>query len=171
MNSKNRHQKTWRTSDGSPWWLRSKRYSEPNGDYHANCYLHVGSAAKENSITFDDHSCNWHSKSYYCQPAKLNLKPAGGSPASCKCSKVSLTGKYSAGMLVKCSECRDVEESLLELLVKWLKSMHVENQVFLHGDVSMIVDLSTNFNSDRFFSIVSMCCEWIGFPLVSHVVK
>jgi len=111
MNSGNRYQKSWRTSDGSPWWLRSKKYGEPNGNYHANCYLHIHSASNVNSITFDDHSCNWHSKSYYCQPAKLNLKPAAGSPASCKCSKVSLTGKYSAGMLVKCSECRDVYKS------------------------------------------------------------
>jgi hypothetical protein len=29
MNSGNAQQKTWRTADGTPWWLRSTRYSEP----------------------------------------------------------------------------------------------------------------------------------------------
>ena len=32
-------QATWRTSDGSRWWLRQSRYNEPNGDYSANCFL------------------------------------------------------------------------------------------------------------------------------------
>merc|ERR1719456_1613614 len=39
MNSGNRNQKTWTTSDGSAWWLRSTRYTEPNGDYTANCFM------------------------------------------------------------------------------------------------------------------------------------
>merc|ERR1719198_2112716 len=30
MNSGNSAQKTWRTSDAAPWWLRNSRYNEPN---------------------------------------------------------------------------------------------------------------------------------------------
>ena len=112
MNSANRQQKSWVTSDGSPWWLRSKKYSEPNGDYHANCYMHFwhGKPKNENSVTFNDGNCNYHSRDYYCQPRRLSLKPKTG-PASCKCSKVALTGKYTAGLLVKCSECTSVSKS------------------------------------------------------------
>merc|ERR1719269_350129 len=50
-------------------------YSQPNGDgsaemgdYTANCYLNLGEApATEDSITFDDGKCMYHSRSYYCQ--------------------------------------------------------------------------------------------------------
>jgi len=55
----------------SPWWLRKSTYNEPNGDYHANCYLDLWHApANENSVTFNDGNCNYHSKSYYCQTVK-----------------------------------------------------------------------------------------------------
>jgi len=110
MNSKNKAQKSWRTSDGTAWWLRSSGYGEPNGDYHANCFLSLN-GKNENSITFNDWNCNTHSRSYYCQPVNLNLKPKTGSPASCRCSKVELAGKYSSGMLVQCTECLDVRRS------------------------------------------------------------
>jgi len=111
MNSGNRQQKAWRTSDGSPWWLRGSKYGEPTGDYHANCFLGLGGKpSNENSLTFNDANCNYHSKDYYCQPTLNVLKPKAG-PASCKCSQVSLTGKYSAGMLVKCTECLAVSKS------------------------------------------------------------
>jgi len=71
MNSDNVAQSTWRTSDGSPWWLRSTKYSEPNGDYKANCYLDLWKRPEnEDSVTFNDHNCGYHANSYYCQPAK-----------------------------------------------------------------------------------------------------
>jgi len=61
-------QATWGTSDGSAWWLRDTTYSQPSGDYAANCYLNLfGTPENENSIVFDDDSCNVHSRSYYCQ--------------------------------------------------------------------------------------------------------
>merc|ERR1719482_1739150 len=64
-------QATWGTSDSSEWWLRDTAYSQPNGDYEANCYLDLMSNPEnENSITFDDVSCNAHSRSYYCQSIK-----------------------------------------------------------------------------------------------------
>ena len=112
MNSGNNKQKSWKTSDGSPWWLRSTRYNEPNGDYSANCFLDLWHKPKnENSVTFNDGRCNYHSKSYYCQPIDLSMKPGKGSPASCKCKKVELTSGYSAGMLVRCDQCTTVYRS------------------------------------------------------------
>jgi hypothetical protein len=109
MNSGNSRQKTWRTSDGSPWWLRSTRYSEPNGDYHANCFLNLWhSPRRAGAVTFNDGNCNYHSKSYYCQLENMDLKPRAGSPKSCKCTMVTLAGKYSAGKVVKCEQCLTV---------------------------------------------------------------
>ena len=29
----------WRVADGGDWWLRDSPFGEPNGDYHANCWL------------------------------------------------------------------------------------------------------------------------------------
>jgi len=113
MNSRNKYQKSWQTSDGSPWWLRSTRYNEPNGDYSANCFLGLwhGRPRNENVVAFNDGSCNYHSKSYYCQPIYVSLKPKSGSPKSCKCSKVDLSGSYLAGTLVKCEQCLTVYRS------------------------------------------------------------
>jgi hypothetical protein len=105
MNSGNRQQKTWRTSDGTPWWLRSTRYNEPNGDYTANCYLNLWHNPKtSNDITFNDWRCKYHSKSYYCQGVTPH-KPRPGSPKGCKCTQISLTGTYAAKELVKCEQC------------------------------------------------------------------
>jgi len=111
MNSRNKVSQAWETSDDSPWWLRSTTYSEPNGDYSANCFLNIKSASNVRDITFNDGSCNYHSKSYYCQPEKVSTKPRKGSPRSCHCTKVLLTGKYSAGSLVKCENCRSTRRS------------------------------------------------------------
>merc|ERR1719454_814917 len=113
MNSGNSNQKSWRTADGSRWWLRSTKYKEPSGDYAANCFLGLSKvkAVNENSITFNDHQCNYHSKSYYCQKVKILLTPKKGSPSSCRCTPVTLASKYSAGMLVKCEQCLSVSRS------------------------------------------------------------
>merc|ERR1719265_641021 len=105
MNSGNRHQKTWRTSDGSPWWLRSTRYNEPNGDYHANCYLDLWHTPRNpDRITWNDGRCHYHSKSYYCERQKISSKCGKGSPKSCTCKQVQLSGKYSAKVLMKCDQ-------------------------------------------------------------------
>jgi len=113
MNSKNKQQKTWRTSDGSPWWLKSTKFSEPSGDYTANCFLDLwhGKPRNENYVTFNDAGCRYHSKSYYCQPLSLRLKPGKGSPRTCRCSKVDLASAYTAGVLVKCEQCLVVYKS------------------------------------------------------------
>jgi len=113
MNSHNSLQKSWRTSDGSPWWLRSTKYSEPSGDYMKNCYLGLGKTKpkNENSITFNDNKCNYHSKAYYCQKKRIWVKPKAGSPTSCKCSPITLASPFSAGLLVKCEQCISVSRA------------------------------------------------------------
>ena len=77
MKSTTPQQATWRTSDRSPWWLRSSRYNEPNGDYTANCFLDLWRTPhnSENNIVFNDGRCNYRSRSYYCQPVMPKPKP------------------------------------------------------------------------------------------------
>jgi len=105
-------QSMWKTEDGSPWWLRSAKYSEPNGDYHANCYLDLWrTPLTSDTVTFNDHNCNYHSKSYYCQRKVYSTAPKKGSPAGCTCKRVELVGKYSAGMLIKCEQCLTVRRT------------------------------------------------------------
>ena len=41
----------------------------------------------------------------------MRLKPAKGSPKSCTCSNVDLSGRYSPGALVKCEQCITVYRS------------------------------------------------------------
>ena len=60
-------QATWKTSDGSKWWLRDSKYNEPNGDYHANCYLHVYKV-DPGDVRFNDGNCGHSSTDYLCQP-------------------------------------------------------------------------------------------------------
>merc|ERR1719478_1587105 len=61
---------SWRTTDGSPWWLRDDTYDQPNGDYEANCYMDLWhNPPNADSITFDDNNCEYHSNAYYCQTA------------------------------------------------------------------------------------------------------
>jgi len=105
-------QNSWVTSDGSAWWLRSTTYSEPNGDYTANCYLDLWHTPRhEDSITFNDKSCSYHSNAYFCQAKQISTKPKHGSPPGCNCDKVELVGKYSAGLLLKCIGCLDVRRA------------------------------------------------------------
>jgi len=112
MMSQTTEQKSWVTKDASPWWLRSTRYSEPNGDYSANCYLDLWrTPANSNSVTWNDGNCNYHSKSYYCQMGKFSVTPKVGSPKACTCKKVELVGRYSARVLLKCENCLDVRRS------------------------------------------------------------
>jgi len=113
MNNLNSQQKSWVTSDGSPWWLRSTKYSQPSGDYAKTCYLGLGKKkpADENSITFDDKGCNYHSKAYYCQKKRIWLTPKRGSPSSCKCSPITLASAYSPGALAKCEQCISVSKA------------------------------------------------------------
>jgi len=111
MNSHVAAQYSWKTSDGAPWWLRSTRNNEPNGDYQANCYMDMWNARDENDVTFNDGNCAYHAKSYYCQSMQISTRPKAGSPRGCVCKLVALTGKYSAGSLLKCVGCLRVSRS------------------------------------------------------------
>ena len=69
-------QNSWKTSDGSGWWLRNTKYNEPNGDYKANCFLTVYDV-NPNNVRFNDGSCSYSSSDYLCQPKKQRKRPAG----------------------------------------------------------------------------------------------
>jgi len=112
MNFKDSLRQGWMTRDGSPWWLRSTTYTEPSGDYEANCYLKVtGSFTSENSLQFNANKCNIHSSSYFCQQKWMSTAPKPGSPAGCSCARVELTGRYSPGALLKCTGCTRVSKT------------------------------------------------------------
>merc|ERR1712003_54352 len=88
----------WRTSDGTKWWLRDTKYNEPNGDYQANCYLHV-SQVTPNDVRFNDQNCNIASSAYLCQ-TRLAMKCNKGSPNNCAVKALNVKG-YSPGKLVR----------------------------------------------------------------------
>merc|ERR1719482_1305241 len=112
MNSGSPVQATWQTADGSAWWLRSAKHTQPNGDgytmddgtkphgdYQANCYMNILGAPNEDGIAFDDDDCNVHSSSYYCQSVKTTTTttlvppptPAPALPAEAECAGLSGT--------------------------------------------------------------------------------
>lgn len=102
----------WLTSDGSPWWLRSTALPDPGNSYDTSCYLGLGrSITSEDEVTFSAKGCRVHSKSYYCQQEMISTKPKQGSPEGCHCERVELTGRYSAGALLKCVGCLRVSKS------------------------------------------------------------
>jgi len=47
------------------WWLRDSRYSEPNGDYDANCWLSMYNW-DINNIKFNDWHCSYSTTKYIC---------------------------------------------------------------------------------------------------------
>merc|ERR1712187_525840 len=98
-------QGSWQTTDGSNWWLRDAKYNEPNGDYHANCYLHIYDV-NPNNVRFNDGNCGHSSTAYLCQKAAKATGPpkgkcAQGSPSNCKTVVVNNVKGYSPGQLVK----------------------------------------------------------------------
>merc|ERR1719201_176605 len=109
MKSNIAQQGSWRTSDGSAWWLRDAKYNEPNGDYHANCYLHIYDV-NPNNVRFNDGNCNYASGDYLCQPIQ-QLKCGPGSSGSCKLTRLSTPG-YSAGNVIRVTNGRRVRKSV-----------------------------------------------------------
>ena len=69
MNSYVIQQSSWRTSDGSSWWLRDSKFNQPAGNYYANCFLRVYDVDPKN-VRFNYGSCASASTDYLCQPAK-----------------------------------------------------------------------------------------------------
>ena len=71
MKSTIEQQGSWRTSDGSPWWLRDSKFKQPNGDYDAHCFMHVLEVHPDN-VQFNDAKCDYYSSDYLCQPVATN---------------------------------------------------------------------------------------------------
>merc|ERR1712230_192818 len=107
MKSTTAQQGSWRTKDGSAWWLRDSKYNEPNGDYHANCYLHIYDV-NPNNVRFNDGNCNYYSTEYMCQKVqkqtnkKLKTVVAyqtgdsrGGCPRAVKAGSALITRKLA----------------------------------------------------------------------------
>merc|ERR1711934_1285562 len=112
MKSTQAQQGSWRTKDGSAWWLRDGKYNEPNGDYHANCYLHVYDV-NPNNVRFNDGSCSYYTTDYLCQPTRRIVVPTkcrNGSPSNCKVVNLNVKG-YSPGGLVRIHNGRRVRKS------------------------------------------------------------
>ena len=76
MKSGVKQQYSWKTTDGSAWWLRDTKYKEPSGDYAANCYMQLYSV-NPNDVQFNDANCNSFSTDYLCQPKKIRATPRG----------------------------------------------------------------------------------------------
>ena len=55
----------WGVPDGGRWWLRDSNYSEPNGDYDANCWLSMYNW-DVNNIQFNDGGCSYSTSKYLC---------------------------------------------------------------------------------------------------------
>ena len=51
-------QSSWKTTDGSAWWLRDTKFINPSGDYNANCYLQVYDPTPDN-VRFNDNECRF----------------------------------------------------------------------------------------------------------------
>ena len=82
----------WKTSDGSPWWLRDTAAQNPSGDYAANCFLNIRvfSGANLGGIDVSDDGCTTRRDEYFCSPkwgkrcsdGDVRTVDAAGNPAS-----------------------------------------------------------------------------------------
>jgi hypothetical protein len=120
MSGKTPQQATWRTSDGSPWWLRSTVYGEPNGDYKPNCFLKLGNPTSEDTITFNDHNCAYHSRSYYCQYKKSHKNYAGFKPSKKPVPPPPPPAKPKPAMNYQAMTCKDRKVVCVRTEVKGL---------------------------------------------------
>ena len=68
MNSDEPGQSMWKTLDGSDWYIRSAPFYEPNGDYHAHCFLRYWNFENIDDLRVNDHNCAYYSHAYLCQP-------------------------------------------------------------------------------------------------------
>jgi len=111
MRSTTAQQGSWTTKDGSAWWLRDSRYNEPNGDYHANCYLHIYDV-NPNNVRFNDGSCAYSSTDYLCQREMAAPTKCGpGSSGSCRVEVLNNVVGYSAGKVLRIRNGRGVRRS------------------------------------------------------------
>ena len=63
------------STDNGTWWLRDTPYSEPNGNYDANCFLAMWSWNLP-VLTYDDGNCGYASgNNYLCSTNDFNNVP------------------------------------------------------------------------------------------------
>ena len=93
---------SWRATDGGRWWLRNHTYSEPSGDYSANCLLMFARWCAEtcvgnpDDLRFNDGMCDGATgQQYLCSTNDFNTglgpqppspppsPPAPPSPSTC----------------------------------------------------------------------------------------
>ena len=78
----------WRALDGGSWFIRDSPYSEPNGDYEANCWLLMYNF-DVNNIQFNDGTCSYSTSRYICSTNdKAGVENLGG-VASCATIKLN----------------------------------------------------------------------------------
>lgn len=65
MNSGVAGQSSWQTFDDGPWWLRDTPFSEPNGDYTADCWM-VMYGFQVDQLQFNDGNCDVSTSKYVC---------------------------------------------------------------------------------------------------------
>jgi subtilisin-like proprotein convertase family protein len=70
------HCSDWQVPDGGKWWLRDTKYSEPNGDYTANCWLKLQNS-DVNNLQFNDFNCLHSSSKYVCSTNDHNSELDG----------------------------------------------------------------------------------------------
>jgi len=67
MRSGQGHCDQWRAPDNKLWFVKNSRFSEPNGDYHANCLLGTYGWDRNDGMRFNDGWCGaWSGSSYFC---------------------------------------------------------------------------------------------------------
>jgi hypothetical protein len=69
MNSQAMTPGGYRAIDGGAWWLRDTLYSEPNGNYKANCWLGYRESNVDD-LKFDDANCRFSTTKYICATPK-----------------------------------------------------------------------------------------------------
>ena len=72
MNSDVSQQSSWKTADGSAWWLRDSPFVQQDMKYEANCYMKV-TDVNPNHVQFDSSNCNYAASSYLCQPIRTAI--------------------------------------------------------------------------------------------------
>ena len=64
-------QSSWRTSDGSAWWLRDTKWDQQKGEnYEANCYIRVANVNPK-AMEFKGRKCKDYVSDYFCQPTRV----------------------------------------------------------------------------------------------------
>lgn len=56
----------WHAIDNGDFWVRDTKYGEPNGDYHAGCWLGYYGFDLEAGTGYNDGNCGYYTSKYLC---------------------------------------------------------------------------------------------------------